>query len=263
LRDVSHYTGQTLVVRAANRMNNRARELTGMPLISYNNSAKRNNDPSKVQQQQQLSFLRHQQQTFLLASYYTAAAFRQQNEMAMALAQDDDPFLPRVLKPRKRRGKATPTTPKPTQSPRAEWEMSSDEERHFLPTDLLDDTTTTPQRQRDRDETRPANRDMSPIRPPSRNNKACVRHTESINPSSASQRAVLRKTFSWTSGGEAAAPADNSGNTSLFPKSSDSDLLSSVRNGLETKTKSNNKNLEDAIKSLSIDSSASVKTRNF
>ena len=146
------------------------------------------------------------------------------------------------------------------------FEIGLEEESHFLPTDLLLDSdlilsggrrgsADSSDKSGSEDEKSSRAR-PSPIRPPSRQK---VRHTESLlqirhrdstlanpeDPNSAvgyhqSQHFQLRKTFSWASPPTSCSaeysyplgPLDSAASFSLFPKTSQSDLLSSVRNNL-------------------------------
>jgi len=285
--DVSHYRGQNLVQGLA--ASNAAAVLTGIPLISFAGSTGGLANAKFHQQQHQQQ---HHQQAYLMAaaaaSYYTAAAaaaaaaVRQQQHHAAAAAAIEQPFVPRVIRPRRRKGKPNATTAssvvsKAVQKPEddeeedeseasSDWQVEDDDDnvKHFLPTDLLLETTMSL---------------SSSSSPTARGKKATVRHAESVNPLAFStdegeQHMALRKTLSWA----AAAAAEQKSNTfSLFPKTSDSDPLSSLRNDWTGKgpieavgeehmtggTKKACTNLEEALKNLSIDSSASITTRKF
>ena len=284
---------------------------------------------SSQQQQQHLAMLQQQHLSFLVAYYqhhqHQAAQYQlqlqqqQQQEECQAAAAStseagaspttvsENTFVPRVLKPRRRRLTATASTRhlmtgssaasslKHTSSRHAKdlsgksdessvpFEIDLEDESHLLPTDLLLDSelflssgrrgsseseslsdsccsgesSNSSTSSSGSQEEKMVSQRPSPIRPPSRQK---VRHTESLLqirdfPGSANTNSIsggvgnggghfqLRKTFSWASPAtnslelsgnhsEWHQPLDSAASFSLFPKTSESDLLSSVRNNL-------------------------------
>ena len=221
-------------------LRNQALALTGMPLINYN--PKQQQQQLVLTPQQQLAILQQQQQqqqqhmAFVLAYTYHHQLLvhqqqqqQQQRPTQQQQQQQQQPFVPRVLKPRRRRkprGSVTATDEEEDDEDEEEEEDEQDdeqvvigleEESQFLPADLLMEDSCA----------------ESLLKSP-------LKHTESLPPPPEPKDLPLKKTFSH--------------DFSLFPKTSQSDLLSSVRDRLGGGAVGGGvERLEEALKSLRVD----------
>ena len=292
--DVSQFIGQSLFkqqdcvdLSGRDSLRRQARLLTGAPLIKTCAGSGK-----FVPQQQNQNYFLYCQNVQLLS-----AKQKEEEEEAEECDEVQDGFVPRVLRPRRRRKQFKTGTKCGASgtSLEVDFEIEIEDETRFLPTDLLNDGSCSDDSVGP--ESKTSTSALAPIKRPSTNQKEAplnsshphpeLKHSESLrlNPSSEmkddsfvnrfsemSGHPLLRKTFSWASG----SSDDNA--FSLFPKSSDCDLLSNVRSRLLqseaiTATPPGSKesadfakktaNIEEALKSLSIDRNENSLSRKF
>lgn len=250
------------------------RLLTGLPLIKISGSEYPASGASYFK-------ALHQHQLNCYQIYYQSLGANH----GSTPANNKDPsanFLPRVLKPRRRKhNKAHLASAEKTdhlKSPRASdggggeassyssntsgvhFEIGLEDEMRFLPTDLLDENVHDVVEAKAKNLLPPITRPRKPSSPSlggGGGDHAKLKQTESFNfKSPNAEQTNLRKTFSWTNncGDGLYQSSSNSASFSLFPKSSDSDLLSNVRNNLGKLSENKNitTNLEEALNNLKI-----------
>jgi hypothetical protein len=202
---------------------------------------------------------------------------------------DDLGFVPRVLRPRRRK-KAKETKNKSKgaldESNRPHLEIDSDDETRFLPTDLLKDGSSSDDNCSNSDKTQEKKESLK-AKSPNEVNHSQLKHSESLRTNEDEKNDVasctstglphpqLRKTFSWASSNDHSNPS-----FSLFPKTSESDLLSDIRQKLvkQVLEKRNNKqpleeadistkkppnNIEEALKNLRLGVNENSLSRKF
>lgn len=246
--NVDQYVGQSLIkndTTNAMMLKQQAKMLTGIPLIK----GQQHHD------EQLYLALYHQHQMSLKAFYQMHQRYQdvspQPTSTGPPRSNPEEDFQSRVIKPRRKR-RAHSKVNAPIKDMTAEankdaveekWEVDFEDEMHFLPTDLLTDE--------------------------------CKGKQDNEN-----KHSQLRKTCSWTSPGRPSEETVSHQHPkvtfsfSLFPQTSQSDLLCSVRNDLlasdpsekySTKTfpSTTSSNLEQAIKNLSIESAETSNSRKF
>lgn len=228
--------------RHASALRKQAKALTGMPLINFNlKGAKKDHHGDGLKRTYtteclppQLVAIQQQHLSYMLArSHKFDPSGKGKLVFQPDAEQDPESFVPRLIRPRRRR-KATKTLSSTSEPDENGHEIHIEDEMHLLPTDLLSDVTHTS--------------DIAPIKPPT---KPLVRHTESFHLLDSFNKSpvgvekshlTLRKTFSWANSSstntgsskedESYWPDPDLPTFSLFPKTSQSDLLSSVRSDL-------------------------------
>ena len=213
-------------------------------------------------------------------------------------------FVPRVLRPRRRRRPAndgskpalTPIAPPAAASStpssgdlfpqqpangevnpnnnNAEVEIGSEDEHLFLPTDLLSEDQDSPRPHSQLRQTESLNVYPAAKTGNINNNNEGETEKNSFISQDAHHHhhSPLRKTYSWAENNNNTTNNGNNNNYSsntdrafsLFPQTSESDLLCSVRNRLfDSTVKKSTNNLELALKSLSIENNETSNSRKF
>lgn len=310
--DVNRLVGQSLFKNKCSSSSKsslklQAQLLTGAPLIKRSPgqggqlkgqvNGGQNCYLNALQQHQASNFYLYLQQLHLLSTPApsTSALVEEAEDTTKQNGHESqDGSLPRILKPRKRRRHGQGYKNGLGIGSDYQVELDYEDETRYLPLDLLndgscsDDSLSSESKVMSESETDtyPSPPSLSPIQRPSDSklqndpvkvgvdSHALLKHSESLrfdkpDPESFSSKVdhhpQLRKTYSWTCSDE--------NSFSLFPKSSDSDLLSNVRNNLvglpcEPRAETvdigkKTSNLEEALKTLRIGINESSLSRKF